>query len=76
MHYSACDPCNRLFVIRHRPSPPRPCPSCRRGLRAADHDEFVARYHAAGSPAPSPFPAFYEAAARPLLIHLDHPTDR
>ena len=39
MHYSACDHCNRLFVVRHRPSPLRPCPRCRRGLRVADREE-------------------------------------
>jgi hypothetical protein len=75
MHYSACDHCNRLFVVRHRPSLPRPCPQCRRDLRPAEREEMLALYDAARPILPAIAPAIYEAVASLPLLTLD-PADR
>lgn len=75
MHYSACDHCNRLFVIRHRPSPLRPCPNCRRGLRIANRDELVDRFQATVPSVTALSPAIFKATARASRAKLDHPAD-
>jgi hypothetical protein len=46
MSLSGCDPCDKLFVLRHRGRDAPACPHCQRQLRPADQDEFLARYHA------------------------------